>query len=266
MNIEILSRSKKYAQLSFVLKDSTVAFANSLRRVAAEEVPTLAIEDIEFRQNNSVMYDEMLALRFGLLPIATDLSSYNLPEECPCKGSGCAQCQLKMTIKEKGEKVVMASDIKSQDPKIKPVFPDTPIVKLLKGQELEAELTAVLGQGKVHVKWSPGLVYYKYLPTIKISKKGEKCLECAKICPQDVFEVKAGKLMINEKHLMDCHLCGACEELSKGDVSVEKNVTNFVFYVESWGQMEPEEIMVRASEYLEKKLDAFDKAFKESKK
>lgn len=262
MDIEVLKSEPKKKKLSFLLKGSSIAFANGLRRAVLEEVPTLAIEDIEFRKNTSALYDEMIALRLGLLPLKTDLDSYNLAKDCPCKGKGCAQCELVLTIKEKGAKTVYASDIKSKDPKIKPVFPKTPIVKLLKGQVLEAEMIAVLGKGKVHTKWCSGHIYYKYLPTIKISKKGETCLECADVCPKNVFDKKSGKLKINPKTLIDCHLCDACEETSKGEVTVSKDVNDFVFFLESWGQLTCKEIMLKASDEIDLKLDEFEKAMK----
>ena len=266
MDIKLIKNDVKNRKLSFILKGSQVAFANALRRVAIEEVPTIAIEDVEFRKNTSPLYDEMVALRLGLIPLKTDLKSYNLPEDCSCKGKGCAQCQLKLTIKVKGPKMVNASDINSKDPKVKPVFPKTPIVKLLKGQVLEAEMIAILGKGKDHAKWSPGLVYYKYYPSITITKKGQSCVECADVCPQKVFEKKAGKIKINQKKLLDCHLCNACEEVSKGEVKVEKNVEDFVFFVESWGQLKCKEIMLKASEMLDKKLGVFEKELKSKKK
>lgn len=266
MDITILKNEKKEGKLSFLLEKSTVAFANSLRRTALEEVPTMAVEEVEIRKNTSVLYDEVLAHRLGLLPIKTDLKSYNLPSECPCKGAGCAQCQLKLTLKAKGPGTVYASEIESSDPKSIPVLPKMPIAKLLKGQVLELDMVAVLGQGKEHTKWTPGMIYYKYMPKITISKKGESCLDCIKLCPQNVFEKKGDKLAINEKNLMNCHLCGQCEETSKGEVKVEKEVSSFVFYVETWGQLSPEEIMMQASKRLEIKLDDFTEAFKKTKK
>ncbi len=63
-----------------------------------EEVPTMAIEDVEFRKNNSILYDEIIAHRLGLVPLKTDLKSYNLPEKCKCKGEGCARFQLTVPI------------------------------------------------------------------------------------------------------------------------------------------------------------------------
>ncbi|MBW2971075.1 DNA-directed RNA polymerase subunit D, partial [Candidatus Woesearchaeota archaeon] len=225
----------------------------------------MAIEDVEMRKNSSVLYDEMIAHRLGLLPIKTDFKSYNLAEKCPCKGAGCAQCQLKMTLKAKGPKTVYASDIKSQDPKAVPVFPQTPIVKLLKGQELACEMTAVLGTGKEHAKWSPGLVFFKNVPIIKISKKGESCIECADLCPQKVFTKKSGVLSINEKNLLNCHLCGECEDASKGAVKVEKSDNSFVFQIESWGQLGCEDIMLKADEALGENIDEFSKSLKAAK-
>jgi DNA-directed RNA polymerase subunit D len=265
MDVTILKNERKEGKLSFVLEKSTVAFANSLRRACLEEVPTMAIEEVEVRKNTSVLYDEMLAHRLGLIPIKTDLKSYNLPSECPCGGVGCAQCTLKLSLKAKGPATVYASEIESSDPKSAPVYPKMPIAKLIKGQTLELEMTAKLGKGIEHSKWTPGHIYYKYLPNITISKKGATMLEIAKLCPQSVFEKKGEHIAINDKTLMDCHLCGACEEASKGEIAVEKEVTSFVFYVESFGSLGPEEILVQAATRLEQKFDSFLEAFRKTK-
>ena len=171
MEVRVLENNKDDGKLSFILKDSDVAFANTLRRVISEEVPTMAIEDVEFGKNSSILYDEIIAHRLGLIPFKTDLKSYNLPENCKCKGKGCARCQLKITLKAgKGAGMVYASEIKTKDSAVKPVYGKMPIVKLLKGQELELGATAVLGKGKYHAKWIPGLVYYKYKPSIDIAE------------------------------------------------------------------------------------------------
>ena len=44
-----------------------------------------------------------------------------------------------------------------------------PITKLLKGQVLQFEAIAVLGQGKDHTKFTPGLPYYKSAPILTAS-------------------------------------------------------------------------------------------------
>jgi DNA-directed RNA polymerase subunit D len=261
MKIEIIEKKKN--KLSFILKDSSANFANALRRTIINEVPTMAIEDVEFRKNTSAFYDEMIAHRLGLLPIKTDLKSYEIPEECTCKGEGCAKCQVTGAFKVKDvktPKIVLASEIKFKDPAIKPVYPEMPIVILLKNQELEAEVTAVLGKGKNHAKWIPAHVHYKYLPVIEIGKDVENPEEVAESCPVDVFEVKSKKLAI--KDLYACHLCGACVDSSEGKVRLNEKDTDFIFYVESFGQLDPEEIVERAVEIIDKQLEELDAQLK----
>ncbi|MBW2997208.1 DNA-directed RNA polymerase subunit D, partial [Candidatus Woesearchaeota archaeon] len=133
METELIEHNKKQNRVVFLLKNATPAFANMLRKTIIDEVPTMAIEDVEFRKNSSVLYDEIIAHRMGLIPLATDLKSYSMPAECTCKGEGCSKCQLQMTLKAKGPGYVYASDMKSNDPKVVPVEPKIPIVKLIKG-------------------------------------------------------------------------------------------------------------------------------------
>jgi len=235
MEIRILSSNKEEGKVSFIIKDTTPAFANTLRRIIVDEVPTMAVEEVEFRKNNSISYDEMIAHRIGLIPLTTDLKSYNLPEKCKCDGEGCARCQLKLTLKAtKGSGVVYASELKSKDPKVKPVYPKMPIVKLLKGQSLELEATAVLGKGKDHAKWSPGLAYYKNKPIIEIGnvKNPEEVVEKTH---GNIFEIKNGKLSVIKDNLFKYDLAGVVEEVSKGEVKVTYD-DDIIFYMESWGQ------------------------------
>ncbi len=253
MKIELIDNNKKQNRLTFAIRDTTVAFVNLLRKTIMDEVPTMAIEDVEFRKNSSVLYDEIIAHRLGLLPLKTDLKSYVLPEECTCKGEGCSKCQLTLSLKAKGPGYAYASDFVSKDPKVVPVFPKTPIVKLLKGQVLELECTAVLGKGKVHAKWSPALAFYKYYPVISLKKGIKDPKAVADACPVGVFEVKGESLSIKDP--LKCHLCGACVDVDPDNVSVTETGTDFVFSVESWGQLSPKEIVETAIDIINKKSD-----------
>jgi len=254
MNIELLEKNDKENKLSFILKDSTPVFANTLRRLIQEEVPTMAIEDVELRKNSSLLYDTIIGHRLGLLPLKTDLKGYTLPANCKCEGKGCARCQVKMTLSVKGPSTVYASDIKSKDSAIKPVFPKTPIVTLNKGQFLELEATAVLGQGKIHSKWCPGLVYYRQKPVIEISSSCNASI--AEVCPTKTLESKDNKVVVSKEHLLDCHLCNACVEASNGAVKVEPT-NDFVFYVESWGQLDCKNIFLEAAKSLNEIQEEF---------
>lgn len=252
-------------KVSFGLKGINAVFANTIRRNILERVPTMAIEDVEFRKNSSILYDEIIAHRLGLIALKTDLISYNLPRTCTCNAKGCAKCQLKMTLSAKGPCTVYASDIISKDPKVKPIHPDTPIVKLLKGQQLEFEATAMLGEGKDHSKWIPGCVHYRYYPVIEINdKKLKNAEECAKSCPVDVFEVKSGKLTV--KNLLNCTLCGACAELaSDSAIKLNESDDNVMFFVESFGQLECKDILLKATDVFDDLLNDFSKELKKLK-
>ena len=205
MELKQLEYQEKKNRLIFSLSGVDTAYANTLRRMMGFEVPVMAIEDIEFRKNSSILYDELLAHRIGLIPLTTDLKSYDLMSECKCKGVGCASCTVKFVLKVQGPGTVYASDLKTKDPAIKPVYPKMPIVKLLEGQEVEFEATAILGKGRDHSKWCPGLVFYK----IPNPEKDE-----------------------------------------------------FIFTVESWGQLTPKEIVTKAVEIYDKQLEEFSELVK----
>ena len=254
MNIEFLSEDKKTGKVTFMLKGATPALANVMRRAMIESVPTMAIDTVEFQKNSSVLYDEILAHRLGLIPIKTDLKGYNLPEKCKCKGEGCARCTLKLTLKAKGPCIVYASEIKSKDPKVKPVYGDTPIVTLLKGQELELEATAKLGQGKEHVKWSPGLVWYTYESIITVNNDSTKIAACKDKLPPQIFD-KSGKI---DKKLITGNLVDACEGVCPEVIKIEHNSENFLFNIEPWGQLEPKDIATAAADMLLESLKEFD--------
>ena len=46
--------------------------ANALRRIMIAEIPTMAIEKVNLWQNTSIIPDENLAHRMGLVPIYAD--------------------------------------------------------------------------------------------------------------------------------------------------------------------------------------------------
>ena len=57
--------------ISFELTDTDVSMANALRRIMIAEVPTLSIDMVEFLDNTTVLNDEFIAHRLGLIPLRT---------------------------------------------------------------------------------------------------------------------------------------------------------------------------------------------------
>ncbi len=267
MNIQKLSEDKKNGRVCFLIKGINPGFANALRRSIMDSVPTMAIDEVEFKKNMSVLYDEMIAHRLGLVPLKTDLKSYTISTQCKCGGVGCSRCTLKLTLKSSAVGELNAFSIKSKDPAVKPVY-DIPIVKLLKEQEIELEATAKLGQGKEHVKFSPGLAYYRYLPIFSIdSGKCTNAEEVAKACSVNVFDVKNEKLVINKNNEYNCHLCGACADIAaNGSVKLNETDSDYLFFIEPWGQLSVKEMLTTALEMFSKEIENFESVFKSAKK
>lgn len=165
MKIEMLDHDETHA--NFILDEATPAFANALRRIMISELAVLAIDEVEFFENNSALYDEMIAHRLGLIPITTEPKSYSLPEECNCKGKGCSKCTVTFALHKKGPCTVYSGDLKSSDKDANPADPGIPIVKLKEKQKIKLEATARLGIGKKHAKWQPGVISYEYFSESK---------------------------------------------------------------------------------------------------
>ncbi len=238
-------------------KKATPALMNALRRSIHELVPTMAIEYIEFRKNNSILYDEMLAHRLGLLPLTTDLKSYTIWDRATPITDAPAQATLKMTLKAKGPKTVYSKDIKSKDPAVIPVEGETPLVTLLKGQELEMEATAILGTGMQHSKFAPGKAWYRHAPIITIDdKKVSNPEQFAQESPIDIFTVSKGKLVIDEKKLEKALVENASlEALHAGPITVGDNPEEFIFHYEPYGQLSPKETIITALTELSRELE-----------
>jgi len=161
MNIKSFKKEGKTCR--FLLEGADYAFANSLRRAILSEVPTMAVDKMTVYSNTSPLYDEFLSKRFALVPLTTDLKTYSPMEECKCKGKGCARCTVTLTVEKKGPGTLYASDMKSKDPKTKPVYEKMPIAKLAEGEIIKLELRARLGKGAEYARFQSGIASYKQI-------------------------------------------------------------------------------------------------------
>ncbi len=139
------------------------SYANAVRRFALSEVPVMAIDDVVILENSSILYDEILTHRLGLIPLFTDLKRYVLPEDCDCHSDlGCSKCRVLLGLDAEATyriRNIYSGDLVSQDDKeTKPISELIPIVKLSPGQKVKLEAYARLGRGKDHAKWQPSSV------------------------------------------------------------------------------------------------------------
>jgi DNA-directed RNA polymerase subunit D len=144
--------------MSVKLKGIPLQYANALRRVCLNGVPVFAIDTVDIIENSSVLADEGLAHRLGLIPIKTDLSRFNEPSKCDCDSeTGCSNCKV-MLVLDSGDsdttRTVLSNELSSEDDSIKPISDKIPIVQLAPGQRIKIECYARLGRGTDHAKWN----------------------------------------------------------------------------------------------------------------
>ena len=96
MKMKMIKKEKE--KCVFVVEGTTPAFANSLRRIMISEVPTLSIEWIDVLENSSVLFDEVIAHRLGLIPLKFPVDKFNFKSECKCGGKGCPLCEAVFSL------------------------------------------------------------------------------------------------------------------------------------------------------------------------
>jgi DNA-directed RNA polymerase subunit D len=156
-SIKILERNDNRVVIEF--NNIPRQYVNALRRLSISEVPTFAIDDVVMLENSSVMHDEAVAHRLGLMPLRTDLQRFVLPNLCECKSTlGCYRCRVLLVLDSEANdktKVVTSGELISEDDTVKPISKEIPIIVLAPGQKLKFEAYARLGIGKDHAKWQP---------------------------------------------------------------------------------------------------------------
>lgn len=144
--------------MSVKIKGAPLQYANALRRICLNGVPVFAIDTVDVIENSSVMSDEGVSHRLGLIPLKTDLKRFAEPAKCACKSkSGCSNCRVMLVI-DSGDtditRTITSAELSSEDEIVKAVSDKIPIVQLAPGQKLKVEAYARLGRGSNHAKWN----------------------------------------------------------------------------------------------------------------
>jgi len=213
--------------------------ANAVRRYV-NQIPVLAIDEVEISKNDSPLYDETIAHRIGLIPLKQE--------------RGSEKKEIKLKLKADKEGAVYSDELKGG---IKVAYDKIPITLLNNGQELELVAIVKSGKGSEHSKFSPGLMFYRNLVDIKIDKECPK--EVVETCPKNLLKLKDGKIVAENSECDMCDLCVEfCKKKKKGAIELIPT-SELAITIESFGQMEAKEIFKKAIEVLKKDLEEVSK-------
>jgi DNA-directed RNA polymerase II subunit RPB3 len=263
----------KRDQATFKLTNTDISMANSLRRVMIAEVPTLAIEFVEFEENSSALQDEFIAHRLGLIPLKSSRSmdAWNYNHACECDGY-CEMCSVRLTLdctcpvnENAISYTVTSHDLQCRHGEVQAIHfsneeeeqmsydKGITIVKLGPGQRLKFEAIAIKGIGKEHAKWSPVCtVALKCDPIVKLNEDmldqytEEQKVALVDCCPTNVFKQDevTGAVVVDKAE--DCIFCKECiytteDFRSKPEhrlaVDVKHSEDSFTFTVETNGSL-----------------------------
>ena len=146
MSLNIISQDEQKASVK--LKGIPLQYANALRRICLNGVPIYAIDTVDMMINSSVLADEGISHRLGLIPLKTELSAVEQDNDSD-------KIMFTLDSDETNEtRTVLSGELKSQDSIVKPISDNIPIVTLAPGQRLKFEAYARLGRGTEHAKWN----------------------------------------------------------------------------------------------------------------
>ncbi|UXD21534.1 DNA-directed RNA polymerase subunit D [Ignicoccus pacificus DSM 13166] len=281
MPIEVLEESPTYIKL--LVRGYPLEVLNSIRRATMEEAPKMAVDFIGVDRNDSVMFNEILAHRLAMVPLKSEeaLERYASPEECKdctpeeaaagkCVSSDGKPCYARLILEVEGKKggtIVYTKDLVSEDPDVKPVYDNIPLLSLLEGQKVKLTAYARLGRGKEHAKWMPAVVAVvkPILRGVEVSEAvcDSKCQEeCVELCPH-AFEMKDGKLKLKEgttiSMLMHC-IEYICEGRGLKPIFEEDS---FIFEVESDGSLSARRTLIEAAKAVSQKIEALKTQLRE---
>lgn len=279
-------------EMEFELKGVTCAMANSIRRIMIAEAPTMAIEHVYIINNTSIIQDEVLAHRLGLIPLRVDprLFQYKSKEENATQTNTIVlklkvECRRlpdgslendKIYAKDlmwlpEGSEIWQETGAKFSESQLKlvadvqPTNPDILIAKLRPGQVIELEAHCVKGVGEDHAKWSPvATTWYKLMAEVALLQpvKGKMAHELAGLCP-GLFEVadRDGEeaLVVNnprkyEKQLEKVRRLSG-EAKWAPYLQLRKIKDHFIFTIEGTGGWRPHELFNYAVQVMMSKCD-----------
>lgn len=227
----------------------------------------MAIEHVHIVQNSSIIQDEVLAHRIGLIPIKADPSKFDEVEtgedgKPMLTENNTIVFKLEVSYASLGEEancVANDAEIENARPSravysrelkwwpngdqedehgvdgISPVHDDILVAKLRPGQSIEFEAHCFKGIGRTHAKWSPvATASYRLLPVINLKEdiQGKDAKKLEEMCPMGVFDIEdvGGKKQAVVARPRKCTMCRECIRHPGWSEKVEltRNINHFI--------------------------------------
>ncbi|KAL9705584.1 hypothetical protein quinque_009102 [Culex quinquefasciatus] len=257
-------------ELEFDMIGVSPAIANAFRRLMLSEVPSMAIEKVHIYNNTSIIQDEVLAHRLGLIPLKADprLFEYKTNEGDAANAQDTLEFELKVKCTKKNKDSTeikwvpvgnQASIYKEAD--VGPIDDDILISRMRPGHEFDIKLFAVKGVGKDHAKFSPvATASYRLLPEIHLKRPvvGNQALLLQKCFSPGVIEIdKDDQAYVKDARYDSCSRNVYRYPQLADSVTMSRVRNHFIFNVESLGALKPDVIFVEAAKVLKKKCKMF---------
>lgn len=242
--MRVAIQHQKGDKLVLRLHNHHVDFVNSLRRAIMNDISVVAISTVHITTNNSVMADEFIAHRLGMIPLV-----------CPDKEKDDARLDQPFELDVRGPCLVLAKHL--QHPALRLVDPHIPLVLLGQDQALRLKAHVRWGTGSEHARFSPVCpVFYRFIPRIQVDDI-EDWDALRTVCPRGVFGSKPGDVDADR-----CTYCGECTQRQRTEarVRVSPQEGEFEFTVEGTGVLPPLEVVRAALRVLRGKARALEAA------
>ena len=271
--------------LEFKLKNVDNSVANGLRRILLSEIPTLAIDTVKISENTSVLPDEMIAHRLGLIPLSSmKARRMNFVRNCDCQKVGCSKCQIRGSLRvtcppQSHSLDVYSEDLAIEDDEVRPVSIEKKgvwIVTLGRSQTISLDFIIRKGIAKIHAKFMPvGTVAMRFAADIRLNPVAMAQLSVdtrrlfVKRCPAKVFAFDDVKELVTIADAQKCIYCREClireppfatsaplcsVRLKRTDPVHEK--FDFTFVVEATGVLPVKQLIFDAFAVLRSKLQS----------
>jgi DNA-directed RNA polymerase II subunit RPB3 len=260
----IVLERQEDAKLILLWRNSIPSIAHGLKRIMESEIPKMAIHIVNVIHNTTVMPDEMIVNRLGIIPLQNDnIDNYLYTSECNCETLECPRCTVVLNLSYTCfDKIglVTSRDLISNDQNVYPIHHSgIPYVlrtgnegiiisKLKQHQTLKLNCVAKKGIGKIHAKYNSTValsvrtVPHPKVDSVLANYAGTLCKHQLKYNP-----VNGNLNVIDTIHCV--------EECDNEDARINfQTETVSLFVIESDGSMTPDRILTKSVQVLKSRI------------